>query len=173
MIKYLQKNNPNVPNLQEKLFPPLFRKLTLAKNYWWLYLENFPGTKCIYSNQILTKKNISIDHFIPWSFVTHDQLWNLLPVITEVNSSKSDNIPSEIYLEKLLNLQYAAFHFAMKASIIGNKSLEDYSIIFNETLNDISLFSKKKFTSILSDNIKPNIQIAINMGFSANWKFNL
>ncbi|MCX6151954.1 MAG: hypothetical protein NTX22_15620 [Ignavibacteriales bacterium] len=171
LIKYLQKNNPNVPNLQEKLFPPLLRKLTIAKNYWQLYLDNFTDVKCIYSNQILYKNNISIDHYIPWSFVAHDQLWNLLPVIPAINSSKSDNIPSDIYLERFLNLQYSAFQFAMKTKSISKKMLEDYSIIFNENLNNIYLFSRKRFIGILADNIKPNMQIAINMGFVANWKF--
>ena len=64
LIRYLQKNNPNSPNLQEKLFPPQFRKLTAAKNYWQTYIEKFTDIKCVYSNQILTKDNMSIDHFV-------------------------------------------------------------------------------------------------------------
>ncbi|MEO8399693.1 MAG: HNH endonuclease domain-containing protein [Ignavibacteriaceae bacterium] len=172
LINYLQKNNPNVPNLPEKLFPPLKRKLIVAKNYWQKYLENFKNVKCIYSNQVLSRDNICIDHYIPWSYVAHDQLWNLLPVISKVNSSKSNNIPSEIYLEKFLNLQFSAFQFSMKTNIISKKSLEDYSVIFNDTLNNIYSFKKKRFIEILSDNIKPNMQIAINMGFGANWVFN-
>ena len=94
-----------------------------------------------------------------------------MPVISEVNSSKSDNIPSEIYLEKLLKLQYHGFQFAMNNNLINKKSLEDYAIIFNETLNNIYSYSRNKFINVLHDNLKPNIQIAINMGFSANWVF--
>lgn len=41
----------------------------------------------------LNDKNISIDHFVPWSYVAHDELWNLTPTTRSINSSKSNNLP--------------------------------------------------------------------------------
>jgi HNH endonuclease len=36
----------------------------------------------------------SIDHFLPWSFVAHDLLWNLTPVFGTTNSKKGDALPN-------------------------------------------------------------------------------
>ena len=168
---YLQGNNPNVPNLQRKLFPPLVRKLSNAKLYWKSFIENAKNEKCVFSKQIINLNNISIDHFIPWRFVAHDQLWNLIPVLKRVNSYKGDNIPSEIYLNDFANLQYRAFLNAVNSNLIKPKILEDYTILFNDTLNNIGSISNKKFSDRIIKNLKPMMQIAINMGFRGNWKF--
>ena len=168
---YLQGNNPNVPNLQRKLFPPLVRKLSNAKLYWKSFIENAKNEKCVFSKQIINLNNISIDHFIPWRFVAHDQLWNLIPVLKRVNSYKGDNIPSEIYLNDFANLQHRAFLNAVNSNLIKPKILEDYTILFNDTLNNIGSISNKKFSDRIIKNLKPMMQIAINMGFRGNWKF--
>lgn len=102
----MQKNNRNVPNLVNKLFAPEKRNsLTNQANYWRFILEKQP-IKCIYSGQILNKNSISIDHYLPWSFVAHDHLWNLIPTMNNINSSKSNNIPSSQYLVKFIQLQH-------------------------------------------------------------------
>jgi hypothetical protein len=52
----------------------------------------------------LKPKDISLDHYVPWSFVVHDQLWNLIPTTKSVNSKKSDLLPSKKYLLQTKNL---------------------------------------------------------------------
>ena len=47
----------------------------------------------------------SLDHFLPWKFVLHDQLWNPIPVSRSANSSKSDSLPSLRYLEPFVETQ--------------------------------------------------------------------
>ena len=42
----------------------------------------------IYGKKPLDAKNISIDHFVPWSYVAHDELWNLTPTTRSINSTK-------------------------------------------------------------------------------------
>ncbi|MBE5919975.1 MAG: hypothetical protein E7272_09045 [Pseudobutyrivibrio ruminis] len=37
----------------------------------------FLGLKGLSSRIIV--KDISIDHFVPWSYVAHDEMWNLNP----------------------------------------------------------------------------------------------
>jgi len=69
LINYLQKNNPNVPGLSEKLFPPQTRKLVNARNYWMQVLEISGDIQCIYSDVVITRNDFSIDHFLPWSFL--------------------------------------------------------------------------------------------------------
>ncbi|MFO7585650.1 MAG: HNH endonuclease domain-containing protein [Anaerolineales bacterium] len=42
---------------------------------------------------LLYKGAYSLDHFLPWRYVAHDLLWNILPASKSVNSSKSDSLP--------------------------------------------------------------------------------
>ncbi|TAF43110.1 MAG: hypothetical protein EAZ63_14150, partial [Runella slithyformis] len=110
LILYLQKNNPNTPNVADKLEPETERDLKNAKVFWKNYLTENHNFSCIYSTQIVSLQNLSIDHFLPFSFVAHDQIWNLLPTTKSVNSSKSDNIPDlQTYFKSFLNIQYQAF----------------------------------------------------------------
>lgn len=92
MIKYLQKRNPSVPGIADKLYPPQERKLEKVKKYWKLLLTIQPLHE-IYGNIQLSGKDISIDHFVPWSYVAHDEFWNLHPTTRRINSSKSNNLP--------------------------------------------------------------------------------
>ncbi len=101
LLLYLQKKIPNGPNIAQKLFPPRFRQLIKARNFWDIAISEKIISKCIYSDLKINKNDYSIDHFIPWSFVTHDQLWNLIPVPQKINSAKSDSLPSlERYSKK-------------------------------------------------------------------------
>ena len=66
-------------------------------------LKQFKGGKIIdfYTNEELDKKDISIDHVIPWSFMYSDDIWNLVITSKSNNSSKSNKIPSVEMIEKL------------------------------------------------------------------------
>ena len=57
---------------------------------------------------------LSLDHFIPWSFVLHDQMWNLVLTFKNINSKKSDNLLDyDTYIDKFRNIQYEAFEFVV------------------------------------------------------------
>lgn len=48
-----------------------------------------------------------MDHFIPWSYVAHDEMWNLIPSNASVNRSKSNNLPEwNLYFNKMANMEY-------------------------------------------------------------------
>lgn len=109
MIRYIQKRNPSVPGIADKLYPPQERKLEKVKKYWKLILSLEPVQE-IYSGQILTEKDISIDHFVPWFYVVHDEMWNLNPTTKSINSSKSNNLPDwDAYFEKLAKQEYQSY----------------------------------------------------------------
>lgn len=75
--------------------------------------------QCIYTKKLLMPKEYDLDHFIPWSFVVHDQIWNLLPADSSISSSKSNKLPDlDIYLAKLAKEQQKA------VSIIYNMKLQ-------------------------------------------------
>ncbi len=66
MIMYLQRRNPSVPRIADKLQPPLERKLDKVQKYWKLLLTLGPIRE-IYGDEVITEMDISIDHFVPWS----------------------------------------------------------------------------------------------------------
>ena len=54
--------------------------------------KEFEENTCFYCGKKL-QKSIHVDHFIPWSFVMNDELWNLMPMDASLNSSKSNRLP--------------------------------------------------------------------------------
>lgn len=170
LVAYLQKNNPNVPGLTEKIFPPMLRKLTNAIFFWKEVAKEDGDLFCIYSNEEMSMENFSIDHFIPWSFVTHDQLWNSIPTSRSVNSSKGNNFPSlSEYLDPFVEIQHMAFKIFLENNQKHKNLLYDYTIIFKDDLNGIAKLNPDEFGNVLKENINPLYQIGENMGFSTNW----
>lgn len=171
LINFLHQRNPNTPNIAAKLEAPAKRNLQLATKYWRAYYEACGGLKCIYTEQVLELEDFSIDHFLPWSYVAHDQLWNLVPTSKSVNSSKSNALPSTQYKERFTELQYHAISFWLSDPKKSRSILEDYSLLFKLSLKEIEALELEQFKNILWSNIAPQIQVAANMGFSANWIF--
>lgn len=155
LTRFIQKNNPNVSNISDKLHLHENRSLINAKKIWNTYFDVTTTFRCIYSGEQLFKNDFHIDHFLPWSFTGHNQLWNLIPASKASNSSKSDNLPSEIYLEKYYAVQYEAFHCIAKQVKVNAKFLEDYSILFKDDIANIKKINEKGFTETLKKNIKP------------------
>jgi HNH endonuclease len=49
---------------------------------------------CVWSNRRLSLETLDIDHCFPWSAWPCGDLWNLMPAHREINSKKSDRLPS-------------------------------------------------------------------------------
>jgi hypothetical protein len=170
LMDYLQKNNPNVPNIVAKVFEPQQRDLRLAKKFWNLVMTKVGSLYCIYSSTRIDQNNFSLDHFLPWRFVAHDQLWNLIPAVKAVNSSKGDCLPDiNLYLERFTRGHYTALHAL--AATKQTHLFEDYILLFKkENVSEMTELPFEQFHSVLRDAILPQIQIAKNMGFTANWR---
>ncbi|MFZ5515370.1 MAG: HNH endonuclease domain-containing protein [Candidatus Zhuqueibacterota bacterium] len=169
LLQYLQNKNPNVPNIAGKLFQPKKRDLIKAKRYWNIVFNITKTINCIYSKESIGTENLSLDHFLPWRFVTHDLNWNIIPTTKKVNSAKGDFLPNmKLYFDDFAKLQYEGFQII--SSIEKPKLLEDYSILFKENnIENIRALSYNDFKTKLFDTISPQIQIAQNMGFHSNW----
>lgn len=146
MILYLQKRNPSVPGIADKLYPPLERKLEKVKKYWKLIIGVEPVRE-IYGNGILTEKDISIDHFVPWSYVAHDEMWNLNPTTKSINSSKSNNLPDwETYFERLARQEYQSYQLMWKYEQIHKehyKHIIQYGVEFTKCIDSKGKISFK------------------------------
>lgn len=172
MILYIQKRNPSVPGIADKLYPPQERKLEKIKKYWKLILSLEPVRE-IYSEQLLTENDISIDHFVPWSYVAHDEMWNLNPTTKSINSSKSNNLPDwETYFKRLAYQEYQAYEMIWKYEIVH----KEFEKCAKEHINsdDVRFRVYRKgleypeFVGELETIILPVYQSAKNCGFS-NW----
>ena len=114
LINFLQARNPSVPAIPLKIRPPKQRNLREAKR-WWSDVQSDHVIFDIYSGRQFTIENcdrygpLSLDHFIPWSFVLHDEPWNLIPMFRNINSSKSDMLPRmDDYFQPFCDQQFDA-----------------------------------------------------------------
>lgn len=84
-----------MPGIVEKLQPPAARAPLTRQTVWWKEALPLLGdrARCIYTGAPLDPDDLSLDHYLPWSFVAHDRPWNLVPVSPRVNSAKSDSLP--------------------------------------------------------------------------------
>lgn len=65
-------------------------------------LTDFNQTKCFYCGKVLnstSEDTTPVDHFIPWSFVKDDKIWNFVLACPVCNSSKSNIIPAPKYFD--------------------------------------------------------------------------
>lgn len=172
-LTYMQKRNPSTPAIANKLFMPRKRDaLTKQTKYWKLVMQSQP-IHCIYSRQPLQTSNISLDHYLPWSFVAHDQLWNLIPSSPEVNSSKSNNLPSEVYFSEFVKLQHLGLtvsHQNMK-----RKAWLGYvePFISDLKIQVDNLLIEQELEKAYRSNVNSLLSLAARQGFSSEWKYRI
>jgi hypothetical protein len=165
LTEFLQKRNPNVPDVPSKLIKPIQRdSLTKQHKFWNTYIETVGSINCIYTEKQIFVKQYDLDHFVPWSFVSHNLLWNLIPADSSINSSKSNNLPQlEKYLKPFADVQHNALK-TLYAKNPNNSILEDYLIVYDSVVDLVNL-SKSDFYNAFRKTFSPMVQIAENMGF--------
>lgn len=110
-IHYLQGRNPSIPAIPHKTMLPSKRaSLANQRKLWTNYLNENTYT-CAYRNEQIAPDDFTLDHIIPWSFVCHDELWNLIPASRSVNSSKGTTLPSDSQLKMITNVQFDFLQF--------------------------------------------------------------
>ena len=170
-LNYMQRRNPNVPSIVNKIFMPQERSsLTKQTKYWKLILEN-ASMNCIYSEQVLDAKRFSLDHYLPWSFVAHDQLWNLVPVLPEANSSKSNKLPDQKYFQQFIQIQFQALKLSREK--FGESEWKKYAepFVADLKLSNEELLNSESLKTAYESTIQPLILLAAQQGFSSNWSY--
>lgn len=174
-LHYMQRRNPATPGLPNKLFPPAKRDTLAQQTRYWrgiLQHPDRPELRCIYSGEVLTADKFALDHYLPWSFVAHNQLWNLIPTPPPVNSSKSNHLPSADYFQGFVALQHQGLLVAQQILPKGSfgKFTEDY-------LADLHLPSPEALLDFdrlhlaYEQNLGPLLTLAANQGFSPDWQY--
>jgi transcriptional regulator with XRE-family HTH domain len=168
-LRYMQRRNPNVPGIVSKLFMPQERdSLDKQTKYWKVVLDN-TSINCIYSKQAIDPKKFSLDHYLPWSFAAHDQLWNLIPVPSEVNSSKSNNLPAQQYFKEFVSIQHIGL--TTSHANLGEKVWIKYveSFIADLKLSDEDLLNIERLQNAYDSVLQPLILLAGKQGFTPDW----
>lgn len=167
---YMQRRNPGIPAVARKLLPPEKRESLRKQREFWNDVINETNIHCIYSGKKLGH-GYDLDHFLPWKFVAHDQLWNLIPVDSRANSSKSDDIPSEIYIDSLAETQRAALSVA-QGSLSNQKwknAVEPYISDMYVTPEDV--LDREKLKTAYHRTLRPLMSIAEQQGFQPGWTY--
>ena len=170
LIQYLQRRNPSVPGIPNKISPPQERKLERVKSFWKTVIGVTP-LHDVYGDVLLDPSSISIDHFIPWSYVAHDELWNLHPTTKSINSSKSNNLPDwDMYFPRLCQSEYKAYQAIWQYEPVH----QAFDRCAKEHINSTDVMhrlyraglNEQEFSSVLEEIIQPVYNAAVNLGFS-------
>ena len=138
--QFLQDRNPGVPGVIYKICPENeeLRKLEQARDLWKTAAE-ITGTpiKEIYTGKDIPIDSLSIDHFVPRSYISNDELWNLTPMRRSLNSSKNNKLP---FWEEFFK-PFAQYQFYL------------YGLIFPEEKTAQSEILIKKFNKCRRNNL--------------------
>ncbi len=170
-VKWLQNNNPEVPGLIYKLDRSEEKARKLGKVHkLWDGILNIQSVKDVFSDKEVEADAYAVDHFIPWSFVMNDELWNLMPMDSCLNSAKSNKLPEwDKFFVKFAGNQYILYEAIHEKDGI-RKLYEDcyrdnlHSIWANQELY-IKGNSREQFHHILDKNMRPIYDSAKRQGY--------
>ena len=173
LCNYMKLHNQGIPSLYEKLkFPDIKRNsLSNIRKFWEKIIKKNPNKiKCIFSKNKLNLDNFEIDHFIPWSYLNHDESWNLIPIFNKVNLIKKNQIPSELHLDYFIKFKMNSIKFAKEALL--KKDSQNYLLTHLNFLNLETNSTSEIFIIKYRDKMQ-NLRInAKNHGFE-DFKFEI
>lgn len=172
-VRFLQDRNPGVPGIIYKLeeHEASVRKLNNARALWKMVAEvsNRP-IRDIYTGQMLAGDQFDLDHFIPWSYVTNDELWNLTPMDGRLNSSKSNKLPEwGAYFRSLAENQYFLYEMIFSHDLVRKQfekcRRDNLNAIWAAETLYVDGNSEEQFRNILEHNMKPLYESARLQGY--------
>ena len=173
-MRWLQNNNPEVPGLVYKLKPgDNVRKLEKARNLWNGVLDCVE-IHDVYNNTLINKSDYEMDHFVPWSFVMNDELWNLMPMVSVLNSQKSNNLPEwDKFFKGFADNQFKMYELVCERDGIRSLFEKCYKDNLHSIWAQLELYKagtrRTEFIEILSKNMRPIYDSAKRQGYSV-WK---
>ena len=170
-VRWLQTVNPEVPGLVYKLAPmdEKMRKLSHVRKLWDGILD-ITQIMDVFQEKPVKKEDYEVDHFIPWSFVMNDELWNLMPMDSSLNGIKSNRLPRwDVFFRKFAANQYIMYGLVQEKP--GIRKL--YERCYRDNLHSIwasqELYrkgnSREEFYGILERNMRPVYDSARRQGY--------
>ncbi len=132
--RFIQARNPGAIGVMDKISPEAENRQSLenARCLWKKTVE-ITGKPLyeIYTGKELPLDCFDLDHFIPWSYISNNELWNLIPMSKKMNCSKSNKLPQKKYIEEMIKYQYYLYELIFN---IDNCSKSQY-ISMNQLFN--------------------------------------
>jgi HNH endonuclease len=176
VAQYFETRNPGIPGIINKLERPGIRKLEKARAFWDTILSQ-QSLQCIYSSEPI-RAGYDLDHFLPWTFVTHDLIWNLTPAPSAINLAKSDAVPHLTrYLAAFVDQHYAAMP-VLKTALANVRGVQlraleaitlEYATFFKIPLSELFQLSRDRYTDVLSTELRAQADVARRLNFQTDW----
>ena len=165
-LMYLQSKNPTVPSISTKLWEPPGQRVSLQwqRELWKPILQR--GFNCIYTNEPVPPNSFALDHFLPRTWVGHDQFWNLIPVSTSVNSSKGAKLPLITDICPLADAHIRIINITLESVRDQADKLDDYYSGLNITID--KPVDEKVIKEVYKNTVGSQLRLASNRGFG-NW----
>ena len=164
---FIQDRNPGVPGVMYKVAPETEEKRKSLKNAreLWIATVDVTGRPLyeIYTGNELSIDEFDLDHFVPRSYVSNDELWNLTPMAKNLNSSKNNKLPDQRYIK-----DFVKYNYYLYSLIFANDSKDQAAILKhyfdrceNQHLNAVWATEKlyipgnteEQFRNILEENL--------------------
>lgn len=117
----------------------------------------------IYTGNMLEIDKFDLDHFVPRSYISNDELWNLTPMIKSLNSSKNNRLPAKYFMKEFIRYQYFLYTLIFDNTDINQAKLlmDQFEKCERHNLNAIWAFEKLyiagnsnvQFGNILEENL--------------------
>jgi 5-methylcytosine-specific restriction endonuclease McrA len=147
-IKFLEKVNPSETAyaIAEKLdYSAKRNNLSKYKEY---LLDQVNQQDCFYCGKKISNLIIEVDHYIPWSFVKDDKLWNFVLACRDCNNKKRDKLANNFYTPKLIERN--------RYILLDNKNRD--------------IFVGNDFKGYNNNKIESMYESAVFNGFDYGWK---
>lgn len=170
LINFIQRYNPMVPMLSQKLeIKPKEKLATNRIQFWQNYLESEGPMLCPFTHRPLDASHFSIANYLPWSFFPSDVCWNMLPVDASVEQIKGNCLlNSDGYFSIFCKKQQDALrlNWEMEKGFEGKDSivLQQYTMLGQEVEVLVHL-SSRDFEQLMARSFTPMEQMARNMGY--------
>ena len=119
--------------------------------------------------KFVTPKKYDVDHFIPWSFVMNDELWNLMPMDSSLNSAKGNRLPKwDSYFKIFARNQYLMYELIYEKKQLHKKFEDCYRDNLHSIWASQELYRKgntrEEFYHVLDKNMCPVYDSARRQG---------
>lgn len=116
------------PRLYLKLSGDIPKRKSLSS--YLKLIADCSDQRCFYCGNQLTS-DVHVDHFLPWSFVLEDKVWNLVPAcggVSGCNLRKSDRIPDKSQTAKLVERNIRMLKGDLGVTLRDHKDLREWKI---------------------------------------------
>ena len=150
------------------------RKLSRVRRLWEGILD-IREVRDVFTDRPIAAKKYDVDHFIPWSFVMNDELWNLMPMESSLNSVKSNKLPKwDPFFGVFWENQYLMYQVIQEKEELHKR----FEACYRDNLHSIwagqELYrpgnTREEFCNILWKNMRPVYDSARRQGYEV-WDY--